>query len=88
MASAASSSDSTAVKQEATGRTVAGQIPFAELCGFLERVQKKKGNDVKRALFKDFLDKWRTFHKQLHENNPNTVGELVQNGISKKQVKN
>ncbi|XP_071488614.1 DNA ligase 4-like [Diadema antillarum] len=63
----------TATSSAPAGVTVAGQIPFAEICGFLERVQKKKGNDQKRNLFKDFLEKWRAFHKQLHAKNPTTT---------------
>ncbi|XP_041473446.1 DNA ligase 4-like isoform X2 [Lytechinus variegatus] len=56
-----------------TGPTVASQIPFGEICGFLEKVQKKKGSDAKKNLFKDFLGKWRAFHKQLHAKNPKTT---------------
>ena len=55
------------------GPTVASQIPFVQLCGFLEKVQKKKGSDAKKLLFKEFLEKWREFHKVMHVKNPNTV---------------
>ncbi|PIK62711.1 putative DNA ligase 4 [Apostichopus japonicus] len=51
--------------------TVATYIPFAELCGFLEKVQRKQGSDNKKAIFKSFLEKWRECHTQLHKNNPN-----------------
>lgn len=56
--------------------TVATYIPFAELCGFLEKVQRKQGSDNKKAIFKSFLEKWRECHTQLHKNNPNVVGYL------------
>ncbi|XP_022104577.1 DNA ligase 4-like [Acanthaster planci] len=52
--------------------TVASRIPFAELAGFLEKVQKKHGTDGKRQMFREFLEKWREFHKQLHKNNLDT----------------
>ncbi|XP_071941905.1 DNA ligase 4-like [Antedon mediterranea] len=53
--------------------SVAGQIPFGELATFLEKVQKKQGNDNKKRLFRDFLDKWRVFHAHLHKDNPDNT---------------
>ncbi|XP_071791788.1 DNA ligase 4-like [Asterias amurensis] len=52
--------------------TVASHIPFAELAGFLEKVQKKHGGEAKKQMFREFLDKWREFHKHLHEDDPTT----------------
>lgn len=63
----------TGIAPAPTGPTVAGQIPFAQLCGFLDRVQKKKGSDAKKQLFKEFLDKWTSFHKELHAKTPKTT---------------
>lgn len=56
--------------------TVAKYIPFAELSGFLEKVQRKQGNENKKAVFKSFLEKWREFHKELHKDKPNVVCTL------------
>ena len=53
--------------------TVASHIPFAELAGFLEKVQKKHGGEAKKQMFREFLNKWREFHKHLHEDDPTTV---------------
>ncbi|XP_070569622.1 DNA ligase 4-like [Ptychodera flava] len=53
--------------------TVASKIPFFELCGFLDRVHKKHGTDLKKKLFREFLDKWRDAHNDLHKNSPNTT---------------
>ena len=52
---------------------VAANVPFNELAGFLERLQKKHGNENKKHLFKDFLAKWRNAFDNLHENDKQTV---------------
>ncbi|KAJ8019961.1 DNA ligase 4 [Holothuria leucospilota] len=55
------------------GPTVADFIPFAELSGFLEKVQRKQGNENKKTLFKSFLAKWREFYQELKKDNPNAI---------------
>ncbi|XP_077866902.1 DNA ligase 4-like, partial [Saccoglossus kowalevskii] len=52
--------------------SVAAQIPFGELAGFLERVQKKQGSDNKKKLFREFLAKWRESHLELHRGGQTT----------------
>ena len=47
--------------------TVAANIPFAELAGFLEKTRKKQGNENKKQVFRDFLGKWRFAHKAIHK---------------------
>ncbi|XP_072034969.1 DNA ligase 4-like [Amphiura filiformis] len=53
-------------------QNVAANVPFGELAGFLEKVSKKHGNDNKKQIFKDFLDKWRSAFKSLHGNDKQT----------------
>ncbi len=53
--------------------TVASRIPFAELAGFLEKIQKKHGGEAKKQMFREFLNKWREFHRHLHEEDAMTV---------------
>ncbi|XP_053139773.1 DNA ligase 4 isoform X2 [Hemicordylus capensis] len=48
--------------------TVASQVPFADLCSTLERIQKCRSRPEKTKIFKDFLDSWRKFHDALHKN--------------------
>ncbi|XP_044287857.1 DNA ligase 4 [Varanus komodoensis] len=48
--------------------TVASQVPFADLCLTLERIQTCKSRPDKTKYFKDFLDSWRKFHDALHKN--------------------
>ncbi|XP_077997197.1 DNA ligase 4-like [Glandiceps talaboti] len=68
-----SSASATAGASDGTKpETVASKIRFEELCGFLERVQKKSGTDAKKKLFREFLEKWRECHDSLHTDNPNT----------------
>ncbi|GFN81474.1 DNA ligase [Plakobranchus ocellatus] len=47
--------------------TVASKVTFAELCGLLEKIQKTQGNDKKKRVLKDFVDKWRDFHTKVHK---------------------
>ncbi|XP_027722174.1 DNA ligase 4 [Vombatus ursinus] len=49
-------------------RTVASQVPFADLCSTLERIQKSKSRPEKIKYLKEFLDSWRKFHDALHKN--------------------
>ena len=53
--------------------TVAGKVPFAELCGLLEKLQKISGNDKKKRILRDFVEKWRQFHNDVHKDEINTV---------------
>ena len=53
--------------------TVASQVPFAELCGLLERLQKTTGNEKKKKVLKDFIEKWRQYHETLHKPSSDTV---------------
>ncbi|XP_063173881.1 DNA ligase 4 [Candoia aspera] len=53
--------------------TVASQVPFADLCSTLERIQKCKSRSDKTKYFKDFLDSWRKFHDALHENEKDVI---------------
>uniref|UniRef100_A0A2C9JHQ7 DNA ligase n=1 Tax=Biomphalaria glabrata TaxID=6526 RepID=A0A2C9JHQ7_BIOGL len=50
-------------------QTVACAVKFSELCGLLEKIQKTQGNDKKRKVLQDFIEKWRACHKELHTNN-------------------
>ena len=56
-----------------TTSVVAGNVAFAELCGLLERLQKMSGNDKKKRILKDFVDKWRQFHDDVHKDDKSTV---------------
>ncbi|XP_005097120.1 DNA ligase 4 [Aplysia californica] len=53
--------------------TVASKVSFAELCGLLERIQKMQGNEKKRRVLRDFVEKWRQFHDEVHKDSPNTT---------------
>lgn len=54
------------------GPTVAAEVPFSELCGLLEKISKTQGNDKKKRILKDFIDKWRDYHENLHKDNKET----------------
>lgn len=56
--------------------TVASKVPFAELCGLLEKVAKTQGNDKKKRVLKDFIDKWRESHATLHHDNKDVVSAM------------
>ena len=53
---------------DASGRdkVVAGKVPFAELCGLLEKLSKTQGNDKKKRVLRDFVDLWRRLHSEVH----------------------
>lgn len=55
------------------GPSVASKVFFAELCGLLEKISKTQGNDKKKRIMKEFIDKWGDFHNQLHNDNKKTV---------------
>lgn len=54
--------------EEETSVTVASKVPFFELCGLLERIAKRSGNEEKRKILRSFIDKWRDFHDKIHGN--------------------
>ncbi|CAH2223540.1 DNA ligase 4 [Pelobates cultripes] len=54
-------------------KTVASEVPFADLCSTLEKIQKSKSRADKSKVFKQFVDSWRKFHGALHKNNPQTT---------------
>ncbi|PVD23875.1 hypothetical protein C0Q70_17149 [Pomacea canaliculata] len=68
MADAAVSSD-----VNPTSSTVASLVPFAELCGLLEKISKTQGNDKKKRVLKDFVDRWRNLHDDLHKKDSDTT---------------
>ncbi|NP_001081114.1 DNA ligase (ATP) 4 [Xenopus laevis] len=57
----------------AAEHTVASQVPFADLCCTLEKIQKCKNRTEKSHIFKQFVDSWRKFHDALHKNRPKTT---------------
>ncbi|XP_019385218.1 PREDICTED: DNA ligase 4 isoform X2 [Crocodylus porosus] len=64
---------STPAAQSSSKQTVASQVPFADLCSTLERMQKCKSRPEKTKYFKDFLDSWRKFHGALHKKEKNVT---------------
>lgn len=60
---------------ESTDTTVcvASKVSFTELTGLLEKLSKTQGNDKKKKLLKDFVNRWREVHTQLHKDDPETV---------------
>ncbi|XP_075056093.1 DNA ligase 4 [Mixophyes fleayi] len=54
-------------------RTVASEVPFADLCSTLERIQKCKKRPDKINIFKQFVDSWRKFHDALHKSQSKTT---------------
>ena len=56
--------------------SVASKVPFAEMCGLLEKVSKTQGNDKKKRILKDFTEKWRESHNTLHGDKKDVVSEV------------
>ncbi|KAG9492228.1 hypothetical protein GDO78_000637 [Eleutherodactylus coqui] len=54
-------------------KTVASQVPFADLCSTLERIQKCKKRPEKANILKQFVESWRKFHDDLHKSEPTTT---------------
>lgn len=54
-------------------KTVASQVPFADICNTLEKIQKCKNRTEKTNILKQFVDSWRKFHDALHKNEPTTT---------------
>ena len=57
--------------------TVASKVSFTELCGLLEKISKTTGNDKKKKVLKDFVQKWRDFHDELHSKSNDTVRYVI-----------
>ncbi|XP_062971961.1 DNA ligase 4 [Elgaria multicarinata webbii] len=64
---------STPASHSSSQLTVASQVPFADLCSTLERIQKCKSRPEKAKYFKEFLDSWRKFHDALHKNEKDVI---------------
>lgn len=60
------------------GPTVASEVPFSELCGLLEKISKTQGNDKKKRILKDFIDKWREYHDKLHKGKKDLVCSVIE----------
>nr|KAG5701196.1 hypothetical protein BaRGS_023305 [Batillaria attramentaria] len=56
-----------------TRSEVAARVPFAELCGLLEKLSKTQGNDKKKRILKDFVDKWRNLHSEVHKDDADST---------------
>ena len=53
--------------------TVASEVSFSELCGCVEKISKTQGNDKKKKMLHNFMEKWREFHEDIHKENKDTV---------------
>ncbi|XP_064626451.1 DNA ligase 4-like [Lineus longissimus] len=57
--------------------TVASKVPFSEIGGLLEKIEKlsakKAVSETKKSLVRDFIKSWREFHDKLHADDPNTT---------------
>ena len=47
-------------------RSVASQVPFADICVLLEKIAKTQGTDKKKKVLRTFVESWREAHKSLH----------------------
>ncbi|XP_071117642.1 DNA ligase 4-like [Haliotis cracherodii] len=56
-----------------TGVSVAAKVSFTELCGLLEKISRTQGNDKKKRVLRDFVEKWRDFHNETHGENKDTT---------------
>ncbi|CAI8037333.1 DNA ligase 4, partial [Geodia barretti] len=45
---------------------VAAEVPFQDVCGLMERVQKTSGLEKKKRILASFLEKWREEHTRIH----------------------
>lgn len=52
---------------------VAAQVPFRDLCGILEKIQKTKLRPDKSKILGDFIGSWRKFHSALHQDKRKTT---------------
>lgn len=52
---------------------VAAQVPFRDLCGILEKIQKTKQRPDKSKILGEFIGSWRKFHSALHQDKRKTT---------------
>lgn len=52
---------------------VAAQVPFRDLCGILEKIQKTKPRPDKSKILGEFIGSWRKFHSALHQDKRKTT---------------
>lgn len=52
---------------------VAAEVPFQDMCGLMERVQKMSGLEKKKRILASFLEKWREEHLRLHPTDADTT---------------
>ncbi|XP_053311243.1 DNA ligase 4 [Spea bombifrons] len=64
---------STAPANSTSQKSVASNVPFAHLCSTLEKIQRCRNRVDKCNIFRQFVDSWRNFHKELHKNDPGTT---------------
>ena len=55
---------------------VAEEVPFHDVCGLMERVQKVSGLEKKKRILASFLEKWREEHQRLHLTDADTTVSL------------
>ena len=55
---------------------VAEEVPFHDVCGLMERVQKVSGLEKKKRILASFLEKWREEHQRLHPTDADTTVSL------------
>ena len=54
-------------------KVVAGKVAFAELCGLLEKLSKTQGNEKKKRVLREFVDRWRRLHSEVHSDDADTT---------------
>ena len=58
-------------------KVVAGEVAFAELCGLLERLSKIQGTAKKKGVLREFVDRWRLLHNQVHSDDAATTVRAI-----------
>ena len=56
---------------------VAAEVPFQDVCGLMERVQKTSGLEKKKRILASFLEKWREEHTRIHPTDSATTVRLL-----------
>ena len=56
---------------------VAAQVPFAELCGLLEKLSKTQGNEKKKKILENFIDHWRKLHNEVHKDDASKTVSMI-----------
>ena len=54
-------------------KVVAGKVAFVELCGLLEKLSKTQGNEKKKRVLREFVDRWRRLHSEVHSDDADTT---------------